>query len=83
MCTRLHTCCSGAYPGSPQLDAETKASDEADGKAFDAKETALSDELNRLTKELETKRQSNKESEDGLRKKKVKYEGEVSGWITK
>jgi len=66
-----------------QLDAETKASDEADGKAFDAKETALSDELNRLTKELETKRQSNKESEDGLRKKKVKYEGEVSGWITK
>jgi len=66
-----------------QLDAETKASEEADKNSFTAKETALSEELKRLTEELKSKRASNKEAEEGLRKKKVKYEGEASNWITK
>lgn len=66
-----------------QLDAETKAAEESDKNAFTAKETALSEELKRLTEELKTKRASNKEAEDQLRKRKVKYEGEASNWISK
>ena len=59
------------------MEAETKASEEADKGAFTSKEAALSDELKRLTEELKTKRAANKEAEEGLRKKKVKYEGEA------
>ena len=66
-----------------QLDADTKASEEADRNSFTAKETALSDELTRLTTELKTKKAANKESEEGLRKKKVKYESETAAWIQK
>ena len=66
-----------------QLDADTKSSESADQNAFLAKEGALADELAKLTKELEDKRAKNKESEEGLRKKKLKFEGEVSSWITK
>jgi len=65
------------------LEAETKASEEADNLAFTTKETALQDELTRLTNDLATKRKENKESEDQLRKKKVKYEGDVATWISK
>jgi len=65
------------------LEAETKASEEADKGAFTSKEAALSDELKRLTEELKTKRAANKEAEEGLRKKKVKYEGEAAAWILK
>ena len=66
-----------------QLDAETKASEEADRNGFTSKEATLSDELRRLTEELKNKRASNKEAEEALRKKKVKYEGEVASWISK
>jgi len=66
-----------------QLEAESKAAEEADGSAFSSKETALSDELKRLTAELATKRKENKESEEQLRKKKVKYESEAAQWIEK
>jgi hypothetical protein len=51
--------------------------------AFTTKETALSDELKRLVDELKNKRASNKEAEESLRKKKVKYEGEAAAWISK
>jgi len=66
-----------------QLDTETKATEEADKNAFTGKETALSEEFKRLTEELKTKRAANKEAEDQLRKRKVKYEAEASNWITK
>ena len=66
-----------------QLDAETKASEEADRNGFTSKEATLSDELRRLTEELKNKRASNKEAEEALRKKKVKYEGEAAAWISK
>ena len=66
-----------------QLDAETKASEEADRNGFTSKETALSDELSRLSEELKSKRATNKEAEESLRKKKVKYEGEAAAWISK
>ena len=63
--------------------AATKASEDADKGAFTAKETSLSDELKKLTEELATKRAANKETEDGLRKKKVKFETEADAWIKK
>jgi len=66
-----------------QLAAETKASEEADMMGFTTKETALSDELRRYVDELKNKRASNKETEESLRKKKVKYEGEAAAWISK
>ena len=50
---------------------------------FTSKETALSDELRRLIEELKNKRASNKDAEESLRKKKVKYEGEAAAWISK
>jgi len=65
------------------LEAETKASDEADNLAFTTKEGTLQDELDRLVNELATKKKDNKENEDQLRKKKVKYEGEAAQWIAK
>jgi len=66
-----------------QLDQETKASEEADKNAFTSKETSLADELKKVTEELASKRASNKEAEEQLRKKKVKYEGEAATWIQK
>ena len=66
-----------------QLDTETKASEEADMTAFTSKEATLSEELRKLTEELKSKRASNKETEEQLRKKKVKYEGEADAWIKK
>ena len=64
-----------------QLDADTKASEEADKSTFTTKETALSQELTKLTEELKSRKASNKEAEDQLRKKKVKYEGELVQWL--
>jgi DNA repair exonuclease SbcCD ATPase subunit len=64
------------------LESETKAAEEADHSAFTSKEAALSDELDRLTAELARKKVEHKEAEDALRKRKVKYEGEVAQWIT-
>ena len=66
-----------------QLDTETKASEEADMTAFTSKEATLSEELRKLTEDLKSKRASNKETEEQLRKKKVKYEGEADAWIKK
>ena len=66
-----------------QLEADTKASDESDHTAFSTKQETLEDELARLEKELATKRQENKEHEESLRKKKVKYESEAAQWIKK
>ena len=66
-----------------QLDTETKASEEADMTAFTSKEATLSGELRKLTEDLKSKRASNKETEEQLRKKKVKYEGEADAWIKK
>ena len=65
------------------LEGESKASEEADEAAFTRKEGALSEELRRLTEELTTKRKENKDAEDALRKKKVKYESEAAQWIEK
>jgi len=66
-----------------QLETESKAQETADNEAFTSKEETLSDELKRLTTELATKRKENKDSEEGFRKKKVKYEGECATWIEK
>ena len=66
-----------------QLDTETKASEEADRTAFTSKETALTQELTKLTTDLANKKKSHKESEQLLRNKKLKYEKEAAEWISK
>ena len=65
------------------LETDTKATEAADKSAFSSKEEALSLELKKLTSELKSRREENKESEDLLRKKKVKYEAEAANWIAK
>ena len=66
-----------------QLDAETKASEEADRSSFGAKETALTQEFNKLTEDLKKQCKENKEAEELLRNKKKKYEKEAAEWISK
>ena len=66
-----------------QLEADSKAAEDADNAAFTDKENSLQSELTRLIEELKTKRKENKESEEGLRKKKVKFESEVQACIDK
>ena len=70
--------------GNVLLDADAMYINLPDYKAaFTRKEGALSEELRRLTEELTTKRKENKDAEDALRKKKVKYESEAAQWIEK
>lgn len=77
--TTSHTPHDGAMmaPHAPG----TACVQEADKTAFTTKESALSDELRRLREELKNKKQQNKEQEEALRKKKVKFEGECATWI--
>jgi len=65
------------------LQANTKEQEEADLSNFTAKDQTLREELSRLKAELAQKKQENRESEEMLRKKKMKNESEVEAWITK
>jgi len=66
-----------------QLETETKGQEEEDKTAFTAKDTALREELAKLKAEIASKKVENRESEEQLRKKKVKNESEVENWISK
>lgn len=66
-----------------EIEAEAKAQDDADRQAFTDRQTALQAELTKLKSDLAAKRKENKDSEDALRKKKVKNESEVEQWIAK
>jgi len=66
-----------------QIEAEAKAQEDGDRAAFVGRETGLRAELAKLTADLAAKRKENKDSEDNLRKKKVKNESEVEQWISK
>jgi len=65
------------------LEADTKAQEEADKTGFQSKEAALNDELAKLTAELVKRKDEDRESEEVLRKRKVKYELEVENWISR
>ena len=63
------------------LEDETKKTEGDDKARFTTQEDALQEELAKLRTELAEKRQSHKESEEGLRRKKMKNEAEVQNWI--
>merc|ERR1719424_2814179 len=65
------------------LEADTKAQEEADKTGFQSKEAALKDELAKLSAELAKRKDEDRESEEILRKRKVKYELEVENWISR
>merc|ERR1711957_960565 len=62
---------------------DTKAQEEADKTGFQSKEAALKDELAKLSAELAKRKDEDRESEEILRKRKVKYELEVENWISR
>eukprot|EP00967_Tisochrysis_lutea_P006204 scaffold7364_cov31-Tisochrysis_lutea.AAC.1 len=66
-----------------EIEAEAKAQEDADRQAFIDRESALRAELNKVKADLTAKRKENKDSEDALRKRKVKNESEVEQWIAK
>jgi hypothetical protein len=66
-----------------EIEAEAKAQEDADREAFTDRETVLRAELAKLRSDLAAKRRENKDSEDALRKRKVKNESEVEQWIAK
>jgi hypothetical protein len=76
-------------PARPQvneikaLEADTKAQEEADKTGFQSKEAALKEELAKLSAELAKRKDEDRESEEILRKRKVKYELEVENWISR
>uniref|UniRef100_A0A7S3AUK7 Dynein regulatory complex protein 10 n=1 Tax=Haptolina ericina TaxID=156174 RepID=A0A7S3AUK7_9EUKA len=63
------------------LQADTKAQEEADLTNFQAKDATLREELTRLKSELQQKKTENKESEEQLRKKKIREESGVLEWV--
>ena len=65
------------------LEADTKAQEEADKTGFQTKEAALKDELAKLSSKLATSKDEDRESEESLRKRKVKFELEVENWISR
>jgi len=65
------------------LEADTKAQEEADKTGFQSKEAALKEELAKLSAELAKRKDEDRESEEILRKRKVKYELEVENWISR
>jgi hypothetical protein len=66
-----------------EIEAEAKAQDDADRQAFIDREKALQAELTELKSDLAARRKENKDSEDALRKRKMKNESEVEQWISK
>jgi hypothetical protein len=65
------------------LERDTTAQEEADKLAFQGKESSLQQELTKLHADLVQKKSENRDSEELLRKKKIKNESEVENWITK
>jgi chromosome segregation ATPase len=65
------------------LEETTRTREDDDKRSWDSKNTSLGAELAQLRAELAATSQRNRESEEHLRKKKVKNETEVENWIRK
>ena len=65
------------------IEEEGKAQEQADHATGAEREAALRAELARLKGELGSRRKEHRESEEALRKKKARCEGEVEQWIAK
>lgn len=63
------------------LEDTTRTRKDDDKAAWESKDSSLSAEVERLRAELASTSQRDREAEEELRKKKVRYEGEVNNWI--